>query len=263
MSEGALRLSVFIAVLVIMAVSEAIWPRRQRVVSRANRWFNHVLLTFVNTATVFAVQIAAVGAAMIAAEKNIGLFNVLPLPSIISVVVAVVLLDCIIYWQHVFSHRISFLWRLHRVHHSDLDLDVTSGFRFHPIEILLSMLFKIAVVMLLGPPVIAVIVFEILLNASAMFNHSNVKLPLKVDAVLRLFIITPDMHRVHHATHYDESNANFGFFLSVWDRWFGSYIPQPRDTHEAMDIGIPELRGVEECTYLHKLLVQPLRNLKK
>jgi len=163
----------------------------------------------------------------------------------------------VIYLQHVMVHAIPVLWRLHRVHHADLDYDVTTGARFHPIEILLSMVIKIGTIMVLGPPLVAVVIFEVILNATAMFNHSNVRLPLGLDSVLRWFLVTPDMHRVHHSVEDDETNSNFGFSLPWWDRLFGTYRDQPRAGHEGMTIGIHKLRDVRQVQWLSGMLILP------
>ena len=174
-----------------------------------------------------------------------------------SVVFSVMLMDLVIYLQHVMVHAIPALWRLHRVHHADLDYDVTTGARFHPIEILLSMVIKIGTIMVLGPPLVAVVIFEVILNATAMFNHSNVRLPLGLDSVLRWFLVTPDMHRVHHSVEDDETNSNFGFSLPWWDRLFGTYRDQPRAGHEGMTIGIHKLRDVRQVQWLPGMLILP------
>jgi sterol desaturase/sphingolipid hydroxylase (fatty acid hydroxylase superfamily) len=168
-------------------------------------------------------------------------------------------MDFIIYLQHVLVHAVPLLWRLHRMHHADLDYDVTTGARFHPIEIILSMLIKFATIVVLGPPVVAVVIFEILLNATAMFNHGNVRLPLGLDRVLRLILVTPDMHRVHHSVEDDEANCNFGFSLPWWDRLFGTYRDQPRGGHEGMTIGIHKFRTPKEASWLPGMLLLPFR----
>ena len=201
---------------------------------------------------------AAVGVALVAEAHGLGLFNVLPLPAWIGVVASVILLDLAIYFQHVLFHAVPVLWRLHRMHHADLDIDVSTGLRFHPIEILLSMVIKLAVVIALGAPAIAVLIFEVLLNATSMFNHSNVHIPERLDGVVRWFVVTPDMHRVHHSIVARETNSNFGFNLPWWDRLFGTYRAQPAAGHEAMKIGIEQFRDPRELR-LDRMLLQPFR----
>jgi sterol desaturase/sphingolipid hydroxylase (fatty acid hydroxylase superfamily) len=200
---------------------------------------------------------AAVGFAAVASEQGWGLFNLIELPYWLVVLLCVIAMDFVIWLQHVMVHAVPLLWRLHRVHHADLDYDLTTGARFHPLEILLSMLIKFATIMVLGPPVIAVIIFEIVLNGMAMFNHANVKLPAGLDRLLRWFFVTPDMHRVHHSVEDDEANSNFGFNLSLWDRLFGTYRDQPRAGHEGMTIGIRKLREPKQVAWLPGLLMLP------
>jgi len=201
--------------------------------------------------------LAAIGVAQVAEANGWGLFNRFDVPVWPALAISVIVLDGAIYLQHVLFHAVPLFWRLHRVHHADLDFDVTTGARFHPVEILLSMLIKFGVIVLLGPPLAAVLVFEVLLNATAMFNHGNVRIPLPLDRFLRLFIVTPDMHRVHHS-HLDyETNSNFGFNLSVWDRLFGTYRDQPADGHERMVIGIDTFRDDARCIRLDGMLLMP------
>ena len=200
--------------------------------------------------------VVAVGLALVAQERGWGLFNVLDVPAWVAFLVSVLALDLAIYLQHVMFHAVPALWRLHRMHHADLEFDVTTGLRFHPIEILLSMGIKLAVVAALGPPAVAVLVFEVLLNATAMFNHSNIRIPAAIDRLLRLIVVTPDMHRVHHSIHPSETNSNFGFNLPWWDRLLGTYRPQPLDGHEAMTIGIEQFRTRRDL-WLDRMLIQP------
>jgi len=200
----------------------------------------------------------AVGLALTAHARGIGLFNVVPLPAWIGVVASVILLDLAIYFQHVLFHAVPMLWRLHRMHHADLDIDVSTGLRFHPIEILLSMVIKLAVVTALGASAVAVLIFEILLNATSMFNHSNIRIAPQIDRILRWFVVTPDMHRVHHSILRRETNSNFGFNLPWWDRLFGTYRAQPAAGHEAMTIGIEQFRNRRELG-LDRMLLQPFR----
>lgn len=256
--EVLIRLSFFFGVFFIMAVWELISPRRQLIIPKLLRWGNNLALVFLNS---FILRLlfpaAAVGMAAFANQQGWGVFNYFDVPLIVAAILSVVIMDAIIYLQHVMVHAVPALWRLHRVHHADPDFDVTTGSRFHPLEIILSMLIKFAVIIVLGPPVVAVIVFEILLNATAMFNHSNVRLNLTLDKYLRLFVVTPDMHRVHHSVEADETNSNFGFNLPWWDRLFGTYRAQPRAGHEKMAIGIHQYNRPEQVSWLHKMLLLP------
>ena len=256
--EVAIRLGFFFGILVVMALWEIIAPRRALTVSRTVRWTNNLGLVFLNSILLRLIfPAAAVGVAAFAAENNWGLLNYFEMPFVLAVVLSVVVMDFIIYLQHVLVHAVPTLWRIHRVHHADLDYDVTTGARFHPIEIILSMLIKFATIVVLGPPIVAVVIFEVILNAMAMFNHGNVRLPLGLDKVLRLFVVTPDMHRVHHSVEDNETNSNFGFNLSVWDRLFGTYIAQPREGHEGMTIGIHGFRDPRKVDQLPGMLVLP------
>lgn len=256
--EVAIRLGFFFGILAVMAIWEIVAPRRALTVSKAVRWTNNLGLVFLNTILLRLIfPAAAVGVAAFAAENNWGLLNYFELPFFAAVVLSVIALDFVIYLQHVLVHAVPTLWRLHRVHHADLDYDVTTGARFHPIEIILSMLIKFATIVVLGPPVVAVVIFEVILNAMAMFNHGNVRLPLGLDRVLRLIVVTPDMHRVHHSVEDNEANSNFGFNLSLWDRLFGTYIAQPRDGHEGMTIGIHGYRDPVQVDHLPGMLALP------
>ena len=224
------------------------------------RWINNLGLVALNTVLLrLLFPAAAVGIAAFAADQGWGLLNYFQTPAWLAIPAAVIAMDFVIWLQHVMVHAIPLLWRLHRVHHADPDYDVTTGARFHPIEIILSMLIKFATILLLGPPVVAVIIFEVLLNATAMFNHGNVRLPTGIDRVLRWFVVTPDMHRVHHSVEDDETNSNFGFNLPWWDRLFGTYRDQPRGGHEGMTIGIHGYRAPREVSWLPGLLVLPFR----
>jgi sterol desaturase/sphingolipid hydroxylase (fatty acid hydroxylase superfamily) len=258
--EGAIRLGFFVGMLGVMGLWESLAPRRQLLVSRWLRWANNLGLVVFNTLMVRLVFPAtAVGVAALATEYKWGVLNLVELQPGLAILLSVVLLDLAIWLQHVMFHAIPLLWRLHRVHHADPDFDVTTGLRFHPLEILLSMLIKFAAIVLLGPPLVSVIIFEVLLNAGAMFNHGNARLPLSLDRVLRLLIVTPDMHRVHHSTADDEANSNFGFNLSWWDRLFGTYRHQPRAGHEGMAIGIRNFQSPRDVTWLDGLLLLPFR----
>ena len=259
-NEKQIRMGFFFGVLVIMALWEIAAPRRKLTVSKTLRWTNNIGLVFFNS---FILRIlfpaAAVGVAISAKDQGLGLFNVYAVSPYIAVVASVIIMDFVIYLQHVLVHAVPVLWRVHRVHHADPDYDVTTGARFHTIEIILSMLIKFATILLLGPPVIAVILFEIILNATAMFNHSNIGLPAGLDRALRWFLVTPDMHRVHHSVEDDEANSNFGFSLTWWDRLFGTYRDQPRGGHQGMTIGIRKYRDTKDVSWLTGMLTLPFR----
>jgi len=258
-NEPMVRMGVFLAILVAMALWEVAAPRRRREIPRLLRWSNNLGVVVIDTVAVRLVfPVVAVGLALLADEGGWGLLNVLSAPAWLAFVVSVLALDFAIYLQHVLFHAVPGLWRLHRMHHADLEFDVSTGLRFHPVEILLSMGIKLAVVAALGPPAAAVLVFEVLLNATSMFNHANIRLPERVDRVLRLVVVTPDMHRVHHSIHPSETNSNFGFNLPWWDRLLGTYRPQPREGHERMTLGIEQFRTMRDL-WLDRLLVQPLR----
>jgi sterol desaturase/sphingolipid hydroxylase (fatty acid hydroxylase superfamily) len=258
--ENPIRLGFFIGTLAVMATWEIVAPKRALTVSKALRWGNNLGLVFFNSFILRVVfPAAAVGMAAFAADQGWGMFNYFALPLWLSIVLSVVIMDFIIYLQHVLVHAVPALWRLHRVHHADLDYDVTTGARFHPIEILLSMLIKFATIIVIGAPVVAVIIFEVVLNAMAMFNHGNVGLPKPLDTFLRWFIVTPDMHRVHHSIEDDETNSNFGFNLSWWDRLFGTYRDQPRAGHVGMTIGIRNFRSTRQASWISGLLLMPFQ----
>ena len=256
--ETTIRLGAFFGIFSVMALWELLAPRRVLTQSKPARWINNIALVILNTVVVRIVfPTAAIGVAAYATEQQWGLFNQVNSPAWLAVIVSVVLLDGLIYMQHVMFHAVPAFWRLHRVHHADMDFDVTTGARFHTIEIVLSMLIKFAAIILLGPPLAAVVIFEVLLNATSMFNHSNARLPLGLDRLLRIFIVTPDMHRVHHSHYAHETNSNFGFNLSLWDHLFGTYRAQPDDGHENMVIGIDTFRDSKQCIPLYRLLLMP------
>lgn len=257
-NEMIVRVAGFAAVLGVMVAWELRRPRRAGEGGlRAGRWQANLGLVALGAVTVRLVfPLAAVGAALMAGERGWGLFNAIEAPLWLAVAATLIVLDLAIYAQHVAFHKIPLLWRLHRVHHTDTALDATTGLRFHPLEIVASMLFKIALVAALGAPALAVILFEVLLNALAMFNHANVDLPRRVDGILRRLIVTPDMHRVHHSVHRDETDSNYGFNLSLWDRLFGTYRAQPRDGHTKMALGTDTFRTPADGALL-RLLIQP------
>lgn len=259
-NEPIIRLSFFFGILAVMAVWEILAPRRALTVSKSLRWGSNLGIVVLNTVILrLLFPAAAVGLALFAREQGWGIFNYVEVSYWLAVVVSVIALDFVIYLQHVMVHAVPLFWRLHRMHHADLDFDLTTGARFHPLEIILSMLIKFATIIVLGPPIVAVIIFEVVLNATAMFNHGNVRLPLGLDRVLRLFVVTPDMHRVHHSVEDDEANSNFGFNLPWWDRLFGTYRDQPRAGHEGMTIGIHKFREPKQVSWLHGMLVLPFK----
>ncbi|MGH7863477.1 MAG: sterol desaturase family protein [Candidatus Binataceae bacterium] len=258
-AELRIRLLVFVAVFAALAIWEVVAPRRERTVGRAARWPANFGVTVVNSVIVrIVIPLSAVAAALGAERSHLGLLNQFAPPYPIAIAASVIVMDLAIYLQHVTFHAVPVLWRVHRMHHADLDLDVTSGARFHPIEIVISMLFKLAVVAALGPPAVAVLIFELLLNATSTFNHANVRMPDGADRVLRLVVVTPDMHRVHHSIVAGETNSNFGFNLPWWDRWFGTYRPEPAAGQLGMTIGIDQFREPGELA-LARMLTQPFR----
>ena len=257
--EPFVRLGAFAGVFLAMALWEVLAPRRGLGVGKGYRWVNNLAVVALDSALVRVVfPTAAVGIALFAEAEGWGLLHRAEPPFWLAVVIGVVALDFAIWAQHVMFHAVPALWRLHRMHHADLDFDVTTGLRFHPIEILLSMVIKAGVVVALGTPAVAVLLFEVLLNATSMFNHGNVRLPARLERVLRWFVVTPEMHRVHHSWYPNETNSNFGFNLPWWDRLFGTYLAQPRDGHERMTIGINLFREPRELR-LDRMLFQPFR----
>ncbi len=259
-NERVIRLGAFFGILGVMALWEILAPRRALTVSKAVRWINNLGIVFFNTFLVWLIfPVVSVGMALFTSQQGWGLFNYFELPFWLTVVISIVILDFVIYLQHVMVHAVPALWRLHRVHHADLDFDVTTGGRFHPLEIFLSLLIKFAAIMVLGPPVLAVVLFEVILNGTALFNHSNVRLPVALDRVLRWIVVTPDMHRVHHSVEDDEANSNFGFNLPWWDRLFGTYRDQPRAGHQAMTIGIHKYREPRLVAWLPGMLWLPFK----
>lgn len=257
-NEPALRLAVFLGVFALVAGWEALSPRRTRRFSRRERWPHNLGLLVLDVLLLRLVAPgAAIGVAIAAEARGWGLLSALTLPAWAEVLLAVVALDLAIYFQHVLFHAVPTLWRLHRVHHADPDFDVTTGTRFHPIEILLSTAIKCAAVAAIGAPVIAVLAFEVLLNATAMFNHANARLPGVVDRWLRWLVVTPDMHRVHHSIVRDETNSNFGFNLPCWDCLFGTYRAQPARGHAGMTVGLEAFRDATHLR-LDRLLLQPV-----
>ena len=258
-NEPFVRFTAFSAVLAAMAMWELAAPRRKQELGRQTRWPGNLGIVFLDTLLVRLIfPMGAMGVALLAEARGWGLFNAFGIPTWVAVPAGVILLDLAIYLQHVLFHAVPALWRLHRVHHADLEFDVTTGVRFHPVEILLSMVIKLGVVAALGAPALAVLTFEVLLNATSMFSHGNVSLPAGLDRVLRWIVVTPEMHRVHHSIKAHETNSNFGFNLPWWDQLFGTYRDQPEAGHLGMTIGIAQFRDSAEQRLDH-MLTQPFR----
>lgn len=258
--EAIVRLGVFCGLLIVVAVFEELAPRRVLTESKVRRWRSNLGIVFLNTLLArMLLPATGVGMAALVHGKQWGLLNSMNAPAWPAVVVSVLLLDMAIYFQHVMFHAVPLFWRVHRMHHTDLDFDVTTGNRFHPLEILLSMLIKYAVIIVIGAHPLGVLVFEVALNGTAMFNHSNVRIPITFDRILRWFVVTPDMHRVHHSVEPAETNSNFGFNLPWWDRLFGTYRAQPRKGHEKMIIGLQTFRDPQPCLSLRGMLGLPFR----
>jgi sterol desaturase/sphingolipid hydroxylase (fatty acid hydroxylase superfamily) len=256
-NEVTIRLGFFFGVLALMAIWELLAPRRALTISKTARWFANLAIIFINAAVVrLLFPLLPVALALLAQKKGWGLLNYFDAPYWFAVIAGVIVLDLVIYLQHVIFHAVPALWRLHMMHHADLDFDLTTGLRFHPIEIILSGCIKLAAVVVFGPPATAVLIFEVLLNATSMFNHGNIRLPLSVDRVLRLFVVTPDMHRVHHSVVIRETNSNFGFSLPWWDRLLGTYCDQPAAGHQGMTIGLSQFRDAKRLT-LPQMLTLP------
>lgn len=263
LSEATVRLTAFIGIFTAMAVFEQLLPRRERFPARGRRWLTNWGMLIVDSVMLRIIfPAAAVGIALWAEQAGFGLFNIIEVPTILVVLFVIVFLDFAVWLEHVVSHHWPWLWRIHKVHHADVDLDVTSALRFHPLEIIVSMVWKGALVALLGAPAIAVLIFEIILNGMAMFNHSNIKLPLWMDLIIRPFVVTPDMHRIHHSIIERETNTNYGFNLSLWDRVFGVYTAEPVMGQEGMTIGLAEHQD-RAPTGLFWSLILPFRTYAK
>lgn len=261
MNEPWVRPTAFAITFAIMFVFESLFPRRIRTENRIARTWNNLLLSFFNTAAFrFIPFLSAVGTANLAESKKLGLFHMWNVPIVLQYVLVVILLDLLIYWQHVAFHRVPILWQIHRVHHADHDLDASSGLRFHPIEIAISLLIKSLAVLALGASPESVILFEVILNSCAIFNHSNLKLPQNIDQLLRLLLVTPDMHRVHHSIHRDETRCNYGFNIPWWDRMFHTYKAQPREPHEKMQLGVPEFPDSQQTISILSMLLIPFKD---
>jgi sterol desaturase/sphingolipid hydroxylase (fatty acid hydroxylase superfamily) len=255
--EAYVRLGLFLGLFISIALAETLFPRRVPGYPKITRWFNNLSITLINTVALRLIfPLIPVGFASYCTAKGFGILNIIDFPIGLKIVIGVIVLDFIIYLQHFIFHSLPLLWRLHVMHHTDMDFDITTGLRFHPIEIILSMVIKLFAVFALGPPAIAVLIFEILLNGTSMFNHGNIRIPFGVDKILRLFVVTPDMHRVHHSVIIRETNSNYGFNLPWWDRLLGTYRAQPARGHEGMTIGIGWLREAKRLT-LPWLLAMP------
>jgi sterol desaturase/sphingolipid hydroxylase (fatty acid hydroxylase superfamily) len=247
--EPLIRLASFFGIFALMAVWELMAPRRPLMASRVSRWPTNLSIVVLNTITArLFFSTSAVGAAVLAAQNQWGVLNLVDWPNWVKVVAALVAMDFVLYLQHVVFHAVPALWRLHMMHHADLDVDVTTGARFHPIEIVLSMLIKLAAIAVTGTPPVAVLTFEVVLNATSMFNHSNVRMPGTLDQLLRWIVVTPDMHRIHHSVIRDETNSNFGFSLPWWDRLLGTYRPEPAKSQVEMPLGLEQFRDPRELT---------------
>ena len=258
--EITLRIGAYVLIFSLLAAWEIFAPRRTRAIPRAQRWPGNLGILVVDALCVrVLVPAAAVGAAIFADEAGIGLFHWMSMPVWIAGILGFFILDLVIYAQHVLFHTVPWLWRLHRMHHADTDIDVTTGVRFHPLEIIISMLIKIAVVLVFGIPAVSVLIFEIVLNATSMFNHSNARMPERLDRIVRWLVVTPDMHRVHHSIARHETDSNFGFNLPWWDRLFRTYRAEPEAGHVAMTLGLPIFRDIRESR-LDRLLTQPFRD---
>ncbi len=241
--ESSIRLGSFFGIFALLAIWEIAYPKRKLLKLKRFRWFSNIGLIVISSILVrFILPTAAVGIALHVEQEQVGLLNHYNLPFILQFLFAFILMDLAMYFQHVIFHALPIFWRFHRVHHSDLDCDITTGVRFHPFEMIISILFKFLIIVTIGAPVLAVVIFEIILNAAAMFTHSNIKISRAIDPIIRWFIVTPDMHRIHHSIKENESNSNFGFFISVWDRLFGTYIQDPEEGHLNMQIGLQEFR---------------------
>jgi sterol desaturase/sphingolipid hydroxylase (fatty acid hydroxylase superfamily) len=260
-SETTIRLAAFLAIFATMAVLELSLPRRDPNAAKGARWRTNLAMVAVDSIVLRIVfPMAAVGTAIWADGRGYGLFRAVETPGIVAGIIAFIVLDFAVWLEHFASHKIPILWRIHRMHHSDIDFDVTTALRFHPLEIILSMVWKAGVVIALGAPVLAVLAFEIVLNGAAMFNHSNVKLPLRADRLLRRLIVTPDMHRIHHSIRYNEMDTNYGFNFAFWDRLFGTYSLEPEDGHSAMTIGLPDYQDTAPTGLIWSLVLPFRRN---
>jgi sterol desaturase/sphingolipid hydroxylase (fatty acid hydroxylase superfamily) len=255
--EATIRMTFFVGIFVIVALIELAVPRRPLTTSKAGRWFANIGIVTINTVLLrLLVPAGGVGISVWIGRQGWGVFNYMNWPIWIEVILSVILLDFVIYLQHLMFHAVPLLWRFHMMHHADLDYDVTTGTRFHPIEIIISLGIKATAISVLGAPAVGVVIFEILLNGTAMFNHGNFYIPLGIDRILRLMVVTPDMHRVHHSVFPSETNSNFGFNLPWWDRLMGTYRAQPTKGHDGMTIGLNQFRDAARLT-LPRIIALP------
>lgn len=261
--DAYIRLGIFLGVFIGLALAEYIWPRRKQILEISKRWPNNIGIALINVLLVrFCLPITLAGFSVVVSDNHWGFLSMTDLPLIVKIILSLILLDLVIYGQHVAFHHVPVLWRLHRVHHADTEIDVTTALRFHPIEIVVSMGIKFAAVAAIGAPAEAVLLFEIILNACAMFNHGNIYLPPEIDRALRCILVTPDMHRVHHSTITRETNSNYGFNIPLWDRLFRTYRAQPELGHKDMTIGLREFREPGEAR-IDRILTQPFRQPAK
>lgn len=256
-SELIIRIGSFIGILCFFAVAETLYPRRKLKLPKKSRWYRNFSLVIANSIVLrFLLPISAASVAL--TENHYSIMNYLQLPKLISIIVSITLLDMIIYFQHRIFHVVPFLWRFHKIHHIDQEIDTSSGIRFHPVEIILSMLIKCIIVWIVGIPFEAIVLFEIILNSSSIFNHANINIPLEIDKVLRRFIVTPDMHRIHHSSLKSETNSNYGFNLSCWDKLFGTYRDSAKKSQTQIDIGLNEYKDYKK-TGLFEILIIPFK----
>lgn len=258
LSEPQIRFIAFASIFLTLAIIELLAPRLERNEMRGalktKRWITNLSMVVLSSVAMRVVfPLAAVGTAAWASSNGYGVLPMLGIPPLAAGIIAFVVLDFAVWFEHLMSHKIGLLWRIHRMHHADTGFDLTTALRFHPLEIVLSMIWKAIIILLLGPPVVAVLIFEIVLNGAAMFNHANIKLPLKLDRIMRILIVTPDMHRVHHSIEETETNSNYGFNLSIWDQLFGTYVNQPKATHENVEIGLKAWRDEKPAQFLWAL----------
>lgn len=259
-NENQFRLVSFITVFIIMAVWEFFSPSRVLIINKLTRWLNHGALIVTSSLTIkWLSPFVLTGVALYADKHQIGLFSIIDLPLWLVALLSIIIMDGIIYWQHRLMHVVPILWRLHRLHHSDIDYDVTTAIRFHPIEMILSFFIKAAVIVALGAPVIAVVLFEVLLSSLALFNHANINLPKSIEKVIRLLIVTPDVHRIHHSVIKEETNSNYGFNLIIWDRLFGSFKAKANNGDANIILGLDEFKDHKQTTQLNYLLLQPFK----
>jgi len=257
-----IRIFFFVTTLIVMGIFEDYFPRRKLSVNKTQRWKSNLSLIFLNSLLLrIFLPISGISLAFFLQNKNIGLFNIIKLPQYIELILSLLILDFAIYYQHKIFHSYKILWRLHKIHHTDLDIDTTTGIRFHPIEIIISMMLKLIIITIFGISAVAFFVFEIILNSASLFNHSNVNIPVRLDKFLRIFLVTPDMHRVHHSVIRKETNSNYGFSVPWWDYLVKTYIRQPKEGHEKMSIGLKEYREEKKLGLL-SLLIIPFQNSK-